>query len=200
VATAALSTITGMDEYDKQPAGAIVRSRPRSGHTWALISLIVGFLIPSTTIFFLDVFIGLKTPKSAWEDILGRQFAAGENLFLLALYGLFPFAVLGVVCRRAARRLSPVRVACLAVGGLIGVANFMIAAHAAVWYPLYSGGHMASTAVIAFVFIPFLCLGPLAIGLFAGWAVSLIFRQQDKPAATNASANGEVPRPHPLDR
>jgi len=88
----------------------------------------------------------------------------------------------------------------VAVGGLIGASNFMIAAHSAVWYPLYGGGHMSSTAVIAFVFIPFFCLGPLAVGLLAGWAVSLIFRQQDESRATTIATTDKVPRPHPLDR
>jgi hypothetical protein len=66
------------------------------------------------------------------------------------------------------------RLACVTLGGLLGILAFMIPAHVSVWYPLYGGGHMASTAVIAFVFIPFYCIATLALGLLAGWAVSLI--------------------------
>src|SRR5262245_23271727 len=83
---------------NKLPASAIKPHAARSGQAWALISLGVGFLIPSATIFFLDVFVGLNNPKSAWDDLLSRQFAAGHNLFLLALYGLIPFLVLSAVC------------------------------------------------------------------------------------------------------
>jgi len=95
-----------MSESEKHPPDSTVKPRARSGAFWAYTSLTVGFLIPSTTIFFLDVFIGLNSPKSAWETILTRQFAAGDNLFVLALYGLIPFMVLwGCV---SACRSSPV--------------------------------------------------------------------------------------------
>ena len=46
--------------------------------------------------------------------------------------------------------------------------------HAAVWWPLYFGGHMSSTAVVAFLFIPFYALGFLVIGLVIGYLISLL--------------------------
>jgi hypothetical protein len=114
-----------------------------------------------------------------------RQFAEGENLFLLALFGLVPFVALSVVCRVAARRLSSVRLACLGTGGLLGILGLMVPAHVAVWYPRYGPGRMSSTAVIAFVFIPFYCLVTLFIGLLVGWGVSLLpyFRHADDQVA-----------------
>lgn len=56
----------------------------------------------------------------------------------------------------------------------MGILLLMILGHVAVWYPLYGGGHMSSTAVIAFFFIPFYCIAAMAIGLLIGWAVSLL--------------------------
>jgi hypothetical protein len=164
----------GMSEGEKHRPASTVKPGATSGQTWALASLIVGLLTPSTTIFFLEVFVGHISPISSLEDILRKQFGGGNNLFLLALFGLIPFVALSIVCRFAARRLPPARLACLAIGGMGGIASYMIPAHVAVWYPLYSGGHMSSTAVIAFVVIPFYCLGPLAIGLLVGWAVSVL--------------------------
>jgi hypothetical protein len=136
--------------------------------------LVVGLLAPSAIIFCLEVFVGHIGPFAALIDILQRQFGGGHNLFLLALFGLIPFAVLSAVCLVASRYLSPVRLSCLGGGGLLGILCFMVPTHVAVWYPLYGGGHMSSTAVIAFLFIPFYCLVPLFIGLLTGWAVSLL--------------------------
>jgi NhaP-type Na+/H+ or K+/H+ antiporter len=41
---------------------------------------------------------------------------------------------------------------------------------------------MSSTAVIAFVFIPFVAIGGMALGIFVGWLVSLLplLRKSDK--------------------
>ena len=151
---------------------------------WSLLPLIIGLLVPSVIILCLEVFVGHINLLTAITDILLRQFAKGHNLFLLALFGLIPFALLSVACRIASRRLSPFRLSCLGVGGLLGILFHMVPAHISVWYPLYGGGHMSSTAVIAFVFIPFECLVPLIIGLLAGWGVSLLpfIRRANKPS------------------
>ena len=139
---------------------------------WVITPLTVGLLAPSIIIFCLEIFVGRINPFSSLADILRRQFAEGENLFLIALFGLIPFALLSVICLVAARYLSPARLTCVAVGGLLGILTLMVPGHIAVWYPLYGGGHMSSTAVIAFLFIPFYCLVTLAIGLIVGWGIS----------------------------
>ena len=107
--------------------------------------------------------------KSAWR----RLFLASLTVFIAA-FGLIPFVALSIVCAVAAGRLAPSRLACLGIGGLVGILALMIPGHVAVWYPLYGPGHMSSTAVIAFLLIPFYCLGSLAIGLIVGWLVSLL--------------------------
>jgi hypothetical protein len=141
---------------------------------WVLMPLVVGMVAPSTILLGVEVFVGGVGPFVAIADILKRQFGGGHNLFLLALVGLIPFAILSAGCFVASYRLSPVRVACLSVGGLVGILSLMVPAHISVWYPLYGGGHMSSTAVIAFLFIPFQCLVPLLVGLVVGWGVSLL--------------------------
>ena len=116
-----------------------------------------------------------------WE----RQFAEGQNLFLLAAFGLIPFAALSAICAVAASRLTPIRLACLGVGGLLGIFALMVPGHFSVWYPLYGPGRASSTAVVAFIFIPFFCLVTLGVGLLAGWLVSLlpVFRHASQPNA-----------------
>lgn len=141
---------------------------------WPAIPLVTGLAAPSLVIFYLEVFVGQIAPAKSAADILERQFTEGDNLFLLAAFGLIPFVVLSVVCAVTASRLHPLRLACLGVGGLLGILALMIPSHLSVWYPLYGPGHMSSTAVIAFIFIPVYCLVTLAIGLLAGWLVSLL--------------------------
>jgi hypothetical protein len=65
---------------------------------WCLSPLAIGLLVPSLVILCLEVFVGHISLFTAATDILRRQFAKGHNLFLLALFGLIPFAVLSVAC------------------------------------------------------------------------------------------------------
>jgi hypothetical protein len=141
---------------------------------WVLAPLTIGLITPSMIIFCLEVFVGHISPYSAIIDILQRQFAEGDNLFLLAIFGLIPFAALSVTCLVASYHLPQLRLFCLGCGGLLGILCLMVPAHISVWYPLYGGGHMASTSVVAFLFIPFFCLASLTIGLLTGWGISLL--------------------------
>ena len=147
------------------------------------IPAIAGILTPSLVIFILEVFVGNIPPLRSVQSILKRQFAEGENLFEIMLIGLIPFAVL-IVINIAKSRIMPVpKLDFLAFGGLIGILLFMVFGHVAVWYPMYGGGHMSSTAVIAFFFIPVFCIVAMGIGMFLSLAICrLIFgknRRQD---------------------
>jgi hypothetical protein len=151
-----------------------VKANTRQVFYWSLAFLGVGLITPSVIIFCLEVLVGHINPLIAIADILHRQFAKGHNLFLIAALGLIPFAVLSMTCFVAARRLASSRLTCVALGGLIGILAIMVPGHVAVWYPLYAPGRMSSTAVIAFLFIPFYCIVSLCAGLFVGWLVSLL--------------------------
>lgn len=162
-----------------------VKPTTRQRALWTFAPIAIGLLTPSLIIFCLEVFVAHTPPLTATGHILHRQFAAGHNLFLLAVFGLIPFATLSTICAIAAKKLSPQRLACLGIGGLIGILGLMIPAHVAVWYPLYGPGHMSSTAVIAFVFIPIYCLGTMAVGLAIGWLVSLLPQFKTATATTD---------------
>lgn len=142
---------------------------------YLLISLIIGVILPSLVIFILEVFWGHINPFAAIVDIIKRQFAAGENLFLIMLFGLIPFAALiGIVNSLYNNRLRWKRLDCVFYGGLAGILIITVWGHFAVWYPLYSGGDISSTAVIAFFFIPFYALFTMGIGMLVGWLISLM--------------------------
>jgi hypothetical protein len=132
----------------------------------------VGFVTPSLIVFFLEVSVGGMDPVKSAADIWHRQFAEGHNLFLLAAIGLVPFAVLSIVTFVASRKRAPLQLACIVVGGLVGILALMIPAHVSIWYPLYGPGHASSTAAIGFLFIPFYCLVTLTIGLLVGRGIS----------------------------
>jgi hypothetical protein len=156
---------------------------------WSLGVLIIGLITPSAIIFCLEVFVGDINPLVASRDILHRQFAGGHNLFLIALLDLIPFALLSMICLVAARKLTPSGRKYVTLGGLLGILACMVPGHVAVWYPLYSGGHMSSTAVIAFLFIPFYCIPTLCVGVAIGWVVAVKVRSGSGEARSDQESN-----------
>jgi hypothetical protein len=162
--------------------------RVHESWVWLLTPLVVGFATPSLVIFVLQVWVGGRTPGTAMQDIAGRQFAAGHNLFLLAAWSLIPFLVLSALLLIQPTSFSRSRVACLSVFGLLGILGLMVPAHWAVWAPLYNGGRMSSTAVVIFIPLPFLCLVTMLPGLAVGWLVSSFpwFQVAVPPSASDA--------------
>lgn len=138
------------------------------------LPVILGVLTPSLVIFILEVFVGHISPIHSILSILERQFAEGRNLFLIMVFGFMPFAILMGITTLVSRTIKGKRLDCLFVGGLVGILVLMVLGHVAVWYPLYSGDHMSSTAVIAFFFIPFYCIVTMGIGVLIGWLISLL--------------------------
>lgn len=151
-----------------------MKTPPKRALFWASIILGIGLVTPSLVIFCLEVGVGQSQPRRAVALILERQFAEGHNLFLLALFGLIPFLALATVCVVGARWWAESRLACVVGGGLLGILALMVWSHVQIWYPLYGGGHASSTSVIAFLFIPFYCLGTLLLGAVLGWGVSFL--------------------------
>jgi hypothetical protein len=132
------------------------------------IPLIVGLLSPSLVIFVLQVFVGEYTVTESLSKIIRKQFESGHNLFLLALIGLIPFALLSLITIIYNNKDKSNNSLTLLIFGLCGLLSLMIPAHISVWYPLYGPGRMSSTSVIAFLFIPFYCIVTMLIGLLLG--------------------------------
>ena len=123
-------------------------------------------------IFILEIFVARMSPFKSVLDILHRQFAEGHNLFVIMLLSLVPFVALILVTWLISLKTTGARLDCIFWGGFIGVLGLTLIGHFGVWYPLYSGKHMSSTAVIAFMFIPLYGLFTLVIGAFIGWGIS----------------------------
>lgn len=151
-----------------------MNTKSKRAFWWSFASMGIGLLTPSLIIFCLEIVVGGIEPLTSIAGIFRRQFAEGHNLFLIAVFGLIPFAAHSIVCFVAARHLNPARLACVAIGGLVGILGLMVPGHISVWYPLYGPGRASSTAVIAFFFIPIYCSVTLSVGLFIVWIISLL--------------------------
>ena len=116
--------------------------------------------------------MGRIPPLKSIQDIIHRQFARGDNLFLLALFGSIPFLIHIAVLFSSSFSMDSRRLDYLLWGGLTGTLIVMFWGHISIWGPLYSQGHMSSTAVIGFLFIPFLCIPTMLIGTGVGWFLS----------------------------
>ncbi len=137
-----------------------------------LVPLGTAFIVPSLIIFLLEVLVGRIPPLKSIQDIIHRQFARGDNLFLLALFGSIPFLIHIAVLFSSSFSMDSRRLDYLLWGGLTGTLIVMFWGHISIWGPLYSQGHMSSTAVIGFLFIPFLCIPTMLIGTGVGWFLS----------------------------
>jgi hypothetical protein len=156
--------------------------------------VILGVLTPSLVIFILEVFVGHISPIRSALSILERQFAEGHNLFLITVFGFIPFAILIGITVILSHTVKGKRLDCLFIGGLLGILVVMVLSHLAVWHPLYGGGHMSSTAVIAFFFIPFYCIVAMVIGMLVGWAIAHL------PFFKNETRESHVEQVHATDR
>ena len=130
--------------------------------------IIVGLISPSLVIFYLQVFVGGYSVSASLSDILSRQFAEGENLFLLAVIGLVPFVLLSAILFVYKKKHKISEVYLLMTFGLVGILVLMLPSHYSVWYPLYGPGRMSSTAVVGFLFIPIYCVLSMLVGLLVG--------------------------------
>lgn len=146
------------------------------------ISLATGILTPSLAILMLEVFF-----SSGRSSPYRPSPVQGFDPFLLVL-SMVPFVVVTAVISVVGERRRPYAF----WGGLIGAWGFTVYGHATVWYPLFvPGRRMSSTAVIAFLFIPFYALIPMAIGLLVGWGVSFLPLFQEGKKNKPAREEGE---------
>ena len=130
-----------------------------------VLPVLIGMVTPSLIILWVELAREGSTLSVVANDILYRQFAEGHNLFTLALFGLIPFVVLQFVLLSRYKRQQKWETMTLLACGLGGILALMIPGHYSVW------SSVSSTAAIAFLFIPFYCLGSLLVGYGVGKVV-----------------------------
>jgi len=100
-----------------------------------------------------------------WLSVFGYLFFTG--------FRIVPFALLAIITGLLGRKIRGAFLVFTVLGGLIGIFLFYLPATASVWWPLYVGPRMSSTAVLAFLFIPFYTVPYMIAGTAGGLAVTL---------------------------
>jgi hypothetical protein len=146
---------------------------------WALLiwALFIGAVVPSAVIVALEIFLGDKPVAQVLSETTASQFAAG--LDPLSFIHLIPFVALDVSVVLLSRLVhDSSRLRWIAAGGFIGILALMVPLHVLVWLPLYTDERMSSTAVLAFLFIPFYSCVTMVIGLLCG---EVAFQSRRRP-------------------
>ncbi len=137
------------------------------------LTIVIGLAAPSLTLLAVQMIVGRIPFETAFEDVLSRQYAFGDqNLFVIAVIGLIPFVTLAIKMTRISMNHSRRNCYVLYICGLIGILGLMIPAYVSVWYPHYGPGRISSTEGIAFVQIPIVCVGSLFFGLYIGGLIN----------------------------
>jgi len=140
---------------------------PFDGFRWSclLLVMIIGLILPTLIFFLMEITLGSISPGQAIGDIVSRQSADGDSLYLVVAFGLIPFGALAIILSALSFKLSRSRFVLFALWGLGGILAFMIPAHISVWAPFYTDEHLSSTGAIAFIFIPFVCTFTMLLGI-----------------------------------
>jgi len=129
--------------------------------------------------YYMPLLLGVFTPPGAvlWLEMYGPKHPLSPPFYFFdffAVLALIPFLVLiGATKIISAVLTQPERTECIFWGGLLGATTLTAYGHATVWWPLYFGGHMSSTAVVAFLFIPFYAIGAMIVGMLIGGLISV---------------------------
>ena len=135
---------------------------------------------------YVPLVAGIVTPPLIKLGLTGSILPSPSiiGVLMFMLLAMIPFIAFIVLMDGISAKIKGSRLECIFWGGFLPVWGFTAYGHWSVWYPIYAHTHMSSTAVIAFLFIPFYALVPLVIGLLIGWGVSFLPPfQEGKPPA-----------------
>ncbi len=140
-----------------------------------LLPLFLGLIVTEDVVhFFVMLEVGgLSVSKAfsklfehfSWLSVFGYLFSTG--------FRIVPFTLLAIIAGLLGRKIRRAFLIFTVIGGLIGIFLFYIPATASVWRPLYAGPRMSSTAVLAFLFIPFYTVPYMIAGTAGGLAITL---------------------------
>lgn len=113
-------------------------------------------------------------------------FASGHNLFLLGLLSALPFVVFAFMTRWRYRMSAaedpktflPHKWGVIFAGTVVfGMSLFI---QLVVWMDVFNPKGGSSTAVIAFVFLPFYALALMPVGYLVGWLIGGVLARRKK--------------------
>jgi len=140
-----------------------------------LLPIFLGLVVTEDVVhFFVMLEVGGLSVRQAvpklfeyfsWRSVFGYLFST--------VFRIVPFALLAIITGLLGLKIRRDFLVFTVIGGLVGIFLFYIPATASVWRPLYDGSRMSSTAVIAFLFIPFCTVPYMLAGTAGGLAVTL---------------------------
>ena len=139
---------------------------------WVLTILFIGFITTPAVIFFFELFVKNITIRDLVNQLLNGQFKEGDNIFLLSVYGLIPFALHSLFCHSFGEVFNNRVLNCYGLIGIVSIMSCMVPMHFFAWIPVYRGDLVSSTSVLVFIVIPWFCVLSLGLGLCLSWAVT----------------------------
>ena len=125
----------------------------------------------NNTMFFKVVYgnVGILT---ALQEIYVSQFKEGHNLFLLELLSIIPFLFLSAYMLSYTSKATIKASYAVCMGGIVGALVLIVPGHFSIWHSIYTNSPGSSTAVIGFLFLPFISIIPMCIGGYVGYLFS----------------------------
>lgn len=166
------------------PSGTVSPPNFSRKNFWGVILL--GFVLP----WIVRISVEAAFKPNEIGRILARfpelLFASGHNLFLLGLLNALPFVVFAFMTRWRYRMSAaedpktflPHKLGVIFAGTTVLALTLFI--QLVVWMNVFSPKAGSSTAVIAFVFLPFYALALMPVGYFVGWLIGGVLARRMK--------------------
>ena len=138
----------------------------------SFLPLIVGVFVAPTVLLYVKVAYGKSGIFMALQEIYVSQFKEGHNLFFIELSSLIPFAFLSAYLLDYSAKMTIKKSYAVCIGGIVGALIFTIFGHFSIWHSIYTNSPGSSTAVIGFLFIPFISILFMCMGGYTGSRLS----------------------------
>ncbi len=142
---------------------------------WGLI--VLGLVLPWIIRIGVEIFYHPERTVSALVKFPALLFAKGHNLFLLGVLNVIPVIIFLLLTRWRYRigqaedpaAFFPHKIGIIAAGVVVFGVGLLI--NLIVWMDVFRPAGGSSTAVIAFVFMPFYTLALMPVGYLVGWGI-----------------------------
>jgi magnesium-transporting ATPase (P-type) len=147
---------------------------------WVWLPIIIAFVFLSVVLIVLEVTYKHTSINQALALVQRKQFASGENLFLIMILSAVPFFALSGFAFTAIRRSYHLKFLSQYLTALVSVTGALVHLHVSTLLPLYRPhDHVSSTSAIAFFLAPIYGILVLIVGLGLGWLLYTVFLREN---------------------
>lgn len=142
-----------------------------------ILPLITAVTLPTIVWFAAQRIVGHVGFADAMSDILIEHLKGRALMF--DLFSVLPYAVLAVTAYKNARRMSPVTLWSVTIGGLLGIIALMTPMYYLGWETQYNAtpGDDRTTGAMIFFFTPLYCIATMLAGMLLGWIAARLLRK-----------------------